>query len=129
MIFDYTNSKPGLNAGAQFGTLDEYFRTLRGKADRINYSLSVEVGSHEIGGFPSLSGDFLTCADRQQDYWSGYYISRPFFKAVYRVLEQTLRAVEIMMALWHTYCQREQCEKLATGYDYCNREFSSFPTS
>jgi alpha-mannosidase II len=118
MLFDYINSNPSLNAGAQFGTLDEYFRTLRGKADRINYSLPVEVGSDQIGGFPSLSGDFFTYADRQQDYWSGYYISRPFFKAVDRVLEQTLRAVEIMMASWHTYCQRAQREKLATGVAY-----------
>ncbi|KAJ6910574.1 hypothetical protein NC652_021285 [Populus alba x Populus x berolinensis] len=93
-LFDYINSNPSLNAEAHFGTLDEYFRTLRGKADRINYSLPVEVGSDQIGGFSSLSGDFFTSADRQQDYWSGYYISRPFFKAVYRVLEQTLRVVE-----------------------------------
>ncbi|KAJ6910573.1 hypothetical protein NC652_021285 [Populus alba x Populus x berolinensis] len=113
-LFDYINSNPSLNAEAHFGTLDEYFRTLRGKADRINYSLPVEVGSDQIGGFSSLSGDFFTSADRQQDYWSGYYISRPFFKAVYRVLEQTLRVVEVMMASWHTYCQRAQREKLAT---------------
>ncbi|KAJ6902973.1 hypothetical protein NC651_020455 [Populus alba x Populus x berolinensis] len=117
-LVDYINSNPSLNAEAQFGTLVEYFRTLRGKADRINYSLPAEVGSHQIGGFPSLSSDFFTYADRQQDYWSGYYISRPFFKVVYRVLEQTLRAVEVMMASWHTYCQREQCEKLATGDAY-----------
>ncbi|KAL9401875.1 hypothetical protein Peur_005724 [Populus x canadensis] len=84
MLFDYVNSNPSLNAGAQFGTLDEYFRTPRGKSDGINYSLPVEAGSDQIGGFPSLSGDFFTYADRQQDYWSGYYISRPFFKAVDR---------------------------------------------
>jgi alpha-mannosidase II len=65
MLFDYVNSNPSLNAGAQFGTLDEYFRTLRGKSDRINYSLPVEVGSDQVGDFPSLSGDFFTYADRQ----------------------------------------------------------------
>ncbi|KAJ7014121.1 hypothetical protein NC653_003670 [Populus alba x Populus x berolinensis] len=118
MLFDYINSNPSLNAEAKFGTLDDYFRTLREEADRINYSLPGEVGSGQIGGFPSLSGDFFTYADRQQDYWSGYYISRPFFKAVDRVLEQTLRAAEIMMALLHGYCQRAQCEKLATGFAY-----------
>jgi alpha-mannosidase II len=118
MLFDYVNSNPSLNAGAQFGTLDEYFRTLRGKSDRINYYLPVEVGSDQVGDFPSLSGDFFTYADRQQDYWSGYYISRPFFKAVDRVLEQRLRAVEIMMASWRTYCQRAQREKLPTGFAY-----------
>ncbi|KAJ6754218.1 ALPHA-MANNOSIDASE 2X [Salix purpurea] len=118
MLFDYINSNPSLNAEAKFGTLDDYFQTLREEADRVNYSLPGEIGSGQIGGFPSLSGDFFTYADRQQDYWSGYYISRPFFKAVDRVLEQTLRAAEIMMALVHGYCQRAQCEKLATGFAY-----------
>lgn len=118
MLFDYINSNPSLNAEAKFGTLDDYFRTLREEADRINYSLPGEVGSDQIGGFPSLSGDFFTYADRQQDYWSGYYVSRPFFKAVDRVLEQTLRAAEIMMALVHGYCQRALCEKLASGFAY-----------
>uniref|UniRef100_A0A2P2K782 Alpha-mannosidase n=1 Tax=Rhizophora mucronata TaxID=61149 RepID=A0A2P2K782_RHIMU len=118
MLFDYINSNPTLNAEAKFGTLDDYFGTLREEADRINFSLPGEVGSGEIGGFPSLSGDFFTYADRQQDYWSGYYVSRPFFKAVDRVLEQTLRASEMMMALLLGYCQRAQCEKLATGFAY-----------
>lgn len=117
-LFDYINSNPSLNAEAKFGTLEDYFQTLREEADRINYSLPGEVGSAQIVGFPSLSGDFFTYADRQRDYWSGYYVSRPFFKAVDRVLEQTLRATEMMMALLLGYCQRVQCEKLATGFGY-----------
>ncbi|KAK0590368.1 hypothetical protein LWI29_026028 [Acer saccharum] len=118
LIFDYINSNPSLNAEAKFGTLDDYFQTLRDEADRINYSRADEIGSGQIGGFPSLSGDFFTYADRQQDYWSGYYVSRPFFKAVDRVLEQTLRATEIMIALLLGYCQRTQCEKFPTGFAY-----------
>ncbi|KAM7508098.1 hypothetical protein LguiA_018551 [Lonicera macranthoides] len=118
LLFDYINSNPGLNAEAKFGTLEDYFKTLREEADRINYSLPGEVGSGQVGGFPSLSGDFFTYADRQQDYWSGYYVSRPFFKAVDRVLEQTLRATEIMISFLLGYCQRAQCEKLPTGFSY-----------
>lgn len=118
MLFDHINSNPSLNAEAQFGTLEDYFEALREEADRINYSAPGEVGSGQVGGFPSLSGDFFTYADRQQDYWSGYYVSRPFFKAVDRVLEQTLRASEMMMALLLGYCQRSQCEKLPTGFSY-----------
>ncbi|KAL5793121.1 hypothetical protein ACOSP7_001715 [Xanthoceras sorbifolium] len=118
LIFDYINSNPSLNAEAKFGTLDDYFQTLREEADRINYSRPDEVGSGQVGGFPSLSGDFFTYADREQDYWSGYYVSRPFFKAVDRVLEQTLRATEIMIALLLGYCQRAQCEKFPTGFAY-----------
>ncbi|KAL5582461.1 hypothetical protein UlMin_014903 [Ulmus minor] len=118
MLFDYINSKPSLNAEAKFGTLEDYFRTIREEADRINYTQSGEVGSGQVGGFPSLAGDFFTYADRQQDYWSGYYVSRPFFKAVDRVLEQTLRATDMMMALLLGYCQRAQCEKLPMGFSY-----------
>ncbi|KAK4393043.1 Alpha-mannosidase 2 [Sesamum angolense] len=118
MLFDYINSDPTLNAEAKFGTLDDYFRTLRDEADRINYSLNSEIGSGEIGGFPSLSGDFFTYADRNKDYWSGYYVSRPFFKAVDRVLEQTLRGAEMMMAFLLGHCQRVLCEKLPTSFAY-----------
>ncbi|KAL2505094.1 Alpha-mannosidase 2 [Abeliophyllum distichum] len=118
LLFDYINSDPSLNAEANFGTLDDYFRTLREEADRINYSRPGEIGSGQIGGFPSLSGDFFTYADRNQDYWSGYYVSRPFFKAVDRVLEQTLRGAEMMMAFLLGYCQKPQCEKLPTGFSY-----------
>ncbi|KAL8475580.1 hypothetical protein ACS0TY_028294 [Phlomoides rotata] len=118
LLFDYINSDPSLNAEAKFGTLDDYFRTLREEAERINYSVTGEIGSGEIGGFPSLSGDFFTYADRNQDYWSGYYVSRPFFKAVDRVLEQTLRGAEMMMALLLGFCQKAQCEKLPTSFSY-----------
>ncbi|XP_060959016.1 alpha-mannosidase 2 [Cannabis sativa] len=118
LLFDHINSNPSLNAEAQFGTLEDYFRTVREEADRINYSRPGEVGSIQVGGFPSLSGDFFTYADRQKDYWSGYYVSRPFFKAVDRVLEETLRATDMMMALLLGYCQRAQCEKLPVGFSY-----------
>lgn len=118
MLFDHINSDPSLNAEAKFGTLEDYFETLRDESDRINFTRPGEVGSAQIEGFPSLSGDFFTYADREHDYWSGYYVSRPFFKAVDRVLEQTLRGAEMMMAFLLGFCQRAQCEKLPTGFSY-----------
>ncbi|KAE9620068.1 hypothetical protein Lal_00040230 [Lupinus albus] len=118
LLFDYINSNPSLNAEAKFGTLEDYFQTLREEAERINYTAPGEIGSGLVEGFPSLSGDFFTYADRQQDYWSGYYVSRPFFKAVDRVLEQTLRATEIMVALILSSCQRSDCEKFSMGFSY-----------
>nr|GMC73466.1 alpha-mannosidase 2 [Ipomoea batatas] len=118
LLFDYINANPDLNAEAKFGTLEDYFQALREEVIRVNYSRPNEIGSGEIGGFPSLSGDFFTYADRNQDYWSGYYVSRPFFKAVDRVLEQTLRGAEMMLVFLLGQCQRPTCEKLPTGFGY-----------
>lgn len=118
MLFDYINSSPNLNAEVKFGTLEDYFHTLRDEAERINFSRPGEIGSGELEGFPSLSGDFFTYADRNQDYWSGYYVSRPFFKAVDRVLEQTLRASEMLAALVLGYCQKSQCAKLPVSFSH-----------
>ncbi|WOK93523.1 alpha-mannosidase 2 [Canna indica] len=117
-LFDYINSNSSLNAEVKFGTLEDYFNTLREEAEQTNFSRPGEVGSAELGGFPSLSGDFFTYADRNQDYWSGYYVSRPFFKAFDRVLEQTLRASEILSALVLGYCQKLQCAKLPISFSH-----------
>ena len=62
-LFDYINSNPHLNAEVKFGTLEDYFSTLRDEAEKINYSRPGELGSAELQGFPTLSGDFFTYAD------------------------------------------------------------------
>lgn len=77
-MFEYINANvPG--AKIQFGTLSEYFKTV--------------MGSFET---PILKGSFFTYADVNQDYWSGYYTSRVFDKALDRQLERALHAAEAM---------------------------------
>jgi len=73
-IFDYVNANvPG--AEVKFGTLSEYFRSIEGTFAP-----------------PVLKGSFFTYADRNEDYWSGYYTSRVFDKALDRTLERVLYA-------------------------------------
>ncbi|KAH9290652.1 hypothetical protein KI387_034769 [Taxus chinensis] len=113
LLFDYINSHPELKAEAKFGTLEDYFRTLREEA---KMAFAEEVDASVVPGFPTLSGDFFTYADRNKDYWSGYYVSRPFFKAVDRVLEETLRAAEILFAFVLSSCHKSQCVQFPLAF-------------
>ncbi|XP_049515502.1 alpha-mannosidase 2x-like, partial [Dermacentor silvarum] len=90
-LFDYINANERLHAEVQFGTLEDYFVALRAES-------TVDSSNMPIG-FPSLSGDFFTYADRDDNYWSGYYTSRPFYKNMDRTVEAHLRGAEIMFSL------------------------------
>lgn len=77
-LMDWMNAQPGVSI--RFGTLKDYFESLpRFKA-------------------PILKGSFFTYSDREQDYWSGYFTSRVFDKALDRRLESSLQAAESMGA-------------------------------
>ncbi|KAL7564790.1 hypothetical protein ACA910_021052 [Epithemia clementina (nom. ined.)] len=71
-LFDYINQKVE-GVQIQFGTLSQYFETIRGKFIP-----------------PILKGSFFTYADVNQDYWSGYFTSRVFDKALDRQLERVI---------------------------------------
>lgn len=73
-IFDYLNKNvPGVNA--HFGTLSEYFKKVQGTFEP-----------------PILKGSFFTYSDVDDHYWSGYFTSRAFDKALDRQLERVLYA-------------------------------------
>ncbi|NXV73003.1 MA2A2 mannosidase, partial [Atlantisia rogersi] len=95
-IFDFLNSRPNLHVQAQFGTLSDYF-------DALYKKVGIVPGMRPPG-FPVLSGDFFSYADREDHYWTGYFTSRPFYKSLDRVLEAHLRGAEILysLALAHT---------------------------
>ncbi len=75
-IFDYINENVD-NVEISFGTLSDYFET---------------VMNDRPFSPPVLKGAFFTYSDREQDYWSGYFTSRIFDKALDRKLERVLFA-------------------------------------
>lgn len=89
-LFEYINNNPQLHTEAKFGTLQEYFESVREEK--------------KLSDFPSLSGDFFTYADRDDHYWSGYYTSRPYHKRMDRVLLHYIRSAEIIFGFtkWET---------------------------
>ncbi|XP_042747497.1 alpha-mannosidase 2x isoform X1 [Lagopus leucura] len=97
-IFDFLNAQPQLHVQAQFGTLSDYFDALYKKAGI--------VPGMRPPGFPVLSGDFFSYADREDHYWTGYYTSRPFYKSLDRVLEAHLRGAELLFSLALAHARR-----------------------
>eukprot|EP01128_Nolandella_sp_AFSM9_P011745 TRINITY_DN8673_c0_g1_i1.p1 TRINITY_DN8673_c0_g1~~TRINITY_DN8673_c0_g1_i1.p1 ORF type:complete len:1206 (-),score=136.11 TRINITY_DN8673_c0_g1_i1:152-3748(-) len=95
-LHDYINSNPEFHTHIRFATLSQYFDSVREiREDR-------EEAQPASGPyFPVLKGDFFTYADVRQDYWSGFFTSRPFWKLKGRDLEALLRAAEISYA-WVT---------------------------
>ncbi|XP_037948464.1 alpha-mannosidase 2-like [Teleopsis dalmanni] len=95
-LFYYINRQTKFNVNVRFATLQEYFEA---------------VHKHTNYKFPTLSGDFFTYADREDDYWSGYYTTRPFYKRMERVLLYYLRAAEQLNA-WNVKYKNDRFEKI-----------------
>lgn len=82
-LFDYINSHYS-DVQIQWGTLSQYF-----EAAKTTFP----------GTVPILKGSFFTYSDVNEDYWSGYFTSRVFDKALDRRLERVLYAAETMGAV------------------------------
>jgi len=91
LLMDYINSKPDtFHVNMKFATLNEYFDAIQHSATQQSKGTSTYRDF-----FPTLQGDFFTYADVRQEYWAGYFVSRPFWKHKGRDLEAYLRASEI----------------------------------
>uniref|UniRef100_A0A224X5V1 Alpha-mannosidase n=1 Tax=Panstrongylus lignarius TaxID=156445 RepID=A0A224X5V1_9HEMI len=105
-LFDYVNNNSDMNTELQFGTLADYFEELNKEKPR-EY-------------FPTLSGDFFTYADRDDNYWSGFYTSRPFYKRMDRVLISYLRSAEFL--LWEILRKNKYVEGPMKILEYLKEE-------
>ncbi|KAJ8308818.1 hypothetical protein KUTeg_013692 [Tegillarca granosa] len=84
-LMKYINNNPAMKTQVKFGTLTEYINEVTSKI--------------EMDKFPSFTGDFFTYNDRDDQYWSGYFTSRPHYKYMARKLQDLLRSVEILFTL------------------------------
>ncbi len=48
------------------------------------------------------SGDFFTYTDRENQYWSGYFTTRPYSKQLSRDASSALRTAEILYSFAHS---------------------------
>ena len=81
-LIDYMNNKAEYNVNVRFGTLKDYFDIAKKNNPQVN----------------NLRGDFFTYASAGDQYWSGYYTSRPFYKRLDRQVEYYLRSAEILFS-------------------------------
>lgn len=68
----------------KFGTLKEYFH-LKNQATTF-------TGVQEN----TITGDFFPYSEGSNQYWTGFYITRPFDKRMIRLLQEVLRATEVI---------------------------------
>jgi hypothetical protein len=66
----FFQENPQYRVDMKFGTLGDYFDALKERKK----------------SFPSLQGDFFPYAHEPDDYWTGYFSTRPFWKASFTVL-------------------------------------------
>ena len=56
-------------------------------------------GATPVKEFPSIEGDFFSYADRTDNYWTGFFNSRPFYKWFDRWLEHWVQATDTLFSL------------------------------
>eukprot|EP00940_MAST-03C_sp_MAST-3C-sp2_P001290 g1290.t1 len=96
-IFDFfARERSTYNVVASFSTLADYFDGV--KSDSSERQLQ----------FPVVRGDFFTYADKTDEFWSGYYVTRSYYKSKCRVLFAQLRAAEILFTLHTARARRVQ---------------------
>lgn len=82
-LMAYINSNIEMNTKVRFGTLSEYFK---------------ELEKSQTRPFPTFTGDFFPYSDRSDQYWTGFYTTRPHLKYLARRIQSLLRSVEILYA-------------------------------
>lgn len=101
-LFDYINKQKDWNIKATFGTPSQYFRTLESDAKYYHKSDSGMITKPK---YPVLYGDFYPYMDRDEEYWTGFFTTRPFWKGLSREIQSDLRKAELLNSLACAYAK------------------------
>ncbi|KAI6176154.1 Alpha-mannosidase [Aphelenchoides bicaudatus] len=85
-LIDHINTTPGYGMNIKFSTVSDYFEAIRA----------------ENKTFPLLRSDFFPYTENKEGshpYWSGYFVHRPYFKRLERVVQGQLRRLDILRTL------------------------------
>ncbi|VDO08175.1 unnamed protein product [Rodentolepis nana] len=85
MLMRHINGLRSYRMHIRFGTLSEYFQLVNSRKPKKE--------------FPTLQGDFYTYADKDDEFWNGYFTSRPSHKAMSRVVEAEVRNADILFSM------------------------------
>lgn len=92
-LITFINSQKAWNMTVKFGTLTEYFTQVRNE-ERKMAEIS-KSKTNKLLTFPTISGDFFPYTERNQEFWTGYFTTRPLNKRFSREIETLTRAADI----------------------------------
>ncbi|KAK7505480.1 hypothetical protein BaRGS_00003225 [Batillaria attramentaria] len=93
-LMTYMNNDRDMNIKVEFGTISDYFKAV--EAEEKSKQMKFDPSS---GQSPVLVGDFFPYNDRDDQYWTGYYTTRPLYKYMSRFLQGRLRLAEVLYTL------------------------------
>lgn len=93
-LMTYMNNNADMNIKVEFGTISDYFKAV--EEDRKTKEPYQHLSLKQP---PLLVGDFFPYNDRDDQYWTGYYTSRPLYKYMARFLQGRLRLAEVLYTL------------------------------
>ncbi|KAK7479475.1 hypothetical protein BaRGS_00029291 [Batillaria attramentaria] len=95
----YMNERKDWKIKVRFGTLKDYFKLTQ--QDELGKKYSGKDAD-----FPVLSGDFFPYSDRNHEYWTGYFTTRPFDKRFQREVQGHIQAADIAVTLTYAFYKR-----------------------
>ena len=101
-LMEYMNNRPDWNIKIKFGTVSEYYTKLRESEKQKVAKDNVISKQYNQGHFPTFSGDFFPYTDRNKEFWTGYFTTRPLNKRFAREIESLLHAADQFHVIVHS---------------------------